>query len=190
MPVENGVKKRGDSNTEGSSGSGSINTPGSIDSYRTAGPNPPRASVAGAVNVMALPNGEAEKSTQSNQEYNVEDDEVDNHTMTRMLQDGAGRLIYIGDASSLSFVQLLRMIVETVIGPTSFSMDPARHMITEGKLSLGLNTPLTYALPEKNTAVMLVDSFFTNVSNLDHCVYRADIIRPMDLSRSSMRRPS
>ena len=190
MPSENGVRKRGNSNTDGSSGNGSIDTPSSIDSYRTAGANPPRASVAGAVNVMPLPNGEAGNKSQSDQESNVEDDEVDNHTMTRMLQDGAGRLIYIGDASSLSFVQLLRMIVETVIGPTSFSMDPARHMITEAKLSLGLNTPVTYALPEKTTAVMLVDSFFTNVSIFKHCVYRADIARPMDSSRSLMKRPS
>lgn len=94
------------------------------------------------------------------------EDEVDNHTMTRMLEDSSGRLIYIGDASSLSFLQLLRMIVETVAGPTPFSLDPGRHSITEAKLSLSPNTHMTHLLPKKQTALILVDSFFTNVSQL------------------------
>ena len=49
------------------------------------------------------------------------DEEVDNHTMTRMLDDGSGMLIYMGDSATLSFLQLLRVIVESVMGPTIFS---------------------------------------------------------------------
>ncbi|KAM0802148.1 fungal-specific transcription factor domain-containing protein [Usnea florida] len=41
------------------------------------------------------------------------DEEADNQTMTRMLEDVTGRLVYIGDASTLSFLALIRMIVET-----------------------------------------------------------------------------
>ena len=91
------------------------------------------------------------------------DEEADNHTMTRMLDDGTGRLIYVGDAASLSFLQLLRMIVETTAGPSPFTMDPERHRITETTLSLSPDTELTHLLPEKQTALILVDSFFVNV---------------------------
>ena len=81
-----------------------------------------------------------------------------------MLEDGTGRLIYIGDASTLSFLQLLRMIVETTVGPSPFTTDPERHKIKETVLSLPLDTELTHLLPEKQTALILVDSFFVNVS--------------------------
>lgn len=84
--------------------------------------------------------------------------------MTRMLEDGTGRLIYIGDASTLSFLQLLRMIVETTVGPSPFTMDPDRHRLIEIPFSLSPNTELTHLLPEKRTALILVDSFFVNVS--------------------------
>ena len=84
--------------------------------------------------------------------------------MARMLEDGKGRLIYIGDASTLSFLQLLRMIVETAVGPSPFTLDPERHKITETPLYLPLDTELTRLLPEKHTALILVDSFFVNVS--------------------------
>ena len=92
------------------------------------------------------------------------DEEADNQTMVRMLEDGSGRLIYFGDASTLSFLQLLRMVVETAVGPSSFSMDPERHRIMETPISLPPKTELTHLLPEKQTALILVDSFFVNVS--------------------------
>ena len=92
------------------------------------------------------------------------DEEADNQTMARMLEDGKGRLIYVGDASTLSFLQLLRMIVETAVGPSPFTLDPERHKITETPAYLPPDTELTRLLPEKHTALILVDSFFVNVS--------------------------
>ncbi len=92
-----------------------------------------------------------------------EDEVVDNHTMTRMLDDGTGRVIYIGDSATLSFLQLLRMIIETVAGPTAFSLDPTRHTMIETQLSLPPDLKLTHRLPTKETAMILVDSFFVNV---------------------------
>ena len=91
------------------------------------------------------------------------DEEADNQTMARMLEDGRGRLIYIGDASTMSFLQLLRMIVETAVGPSPFTLDPERHKITETPFHLPSDTELTHLLPEKYTALVLVDSFFVNV---------------------------
>ena len=92
------------------------------------------------------------------------DEEANNHTMARMLDDGTGRLVYVGDASTLSFLQLLRMIVETAAGPSPFTLDPERHKITESPLSLPPDTERTHLLPGKQTALILVDSFFVNVS--------------------------
>lgn len=92
------------------------------------------------------------------------DEEADNQTMARMLEDDRGRLIYIGDASTLSFLQLLRMIVETAVGPSAFTLDPERHKIMETPFSFAPDTELTHLLPEKHTALILVDSFFLNVS--------------------------
>ena len=92
------------------------------------------------------------------------DEEADNHTMTRMLEDSTGRLVYMGDASTLSFLQLLRMIVETTEGPSPFTMDPERHKIKEIPFSLPKDTELTHLLPDRQTALILVDSFFVNVS--------------------------
>ena len=92
------------------------------------------------------------------------DEEADNQTMVRMLADDRGRLIYIGDASTLSFLQLLRMIVETAVGPSPFTTDTERHKIIETPSHLPPNRELTRLLPEKHTALILVDSFFLNVS--------------------------
>lgn len=92
------------------------------------------------------------------------DEEADNQTMARMLEDGRGRLIYIGDASTISFLQLLRMIVETAVGPSPFTLDPDRHKIIETPFNLSPDTELTHLLPEKHIALILVDSFFVNVS--------------------------
>ena len=84
--------------------------------------------------------------------------------MARMLEDGRGRLVYFGDASTLSFLQLLRMIVETAVGPSPFTLDPERHKILETPFYLPPDTGLTHLLPERHTALILVDSFFVNVS--------------------------
>ena len=93
------------------------------------------------------------------------DEEADNHTMTRMLEDDTGRLVYIGDASTLSVLPLIRMIVETTAGPSPFTMDPERHKIEETPFSLPPDTKLSHLLPEKQTALILVDCFFINVSS-------------------------
>lgn len=72
-------------------------------------------------------------------------------------------LVYVGDAANISFLQLLRMIVETTAGSSPFTLDPERHRIVEAKMSLSHDLNLTHSLPEKATVLILVDSFFTNV---------------------------
>lgn len=58
------------------------------------------------------------------------------YSQSRMLQDPTGRVLYIGDSATLSFLQLLRMMVETVVGSSPFTNDPRRHKIVEGQYSL------------------------------------------------------
>ena len=127
----------------------------------------------------AFPNGTAGAKNSSQRQHDTKpqlrvllqhestsdgDEEVDNHTMTRMLEDGTGRLIYVGDSATLSFLQLLRMIVENVAGPSPFSLDPGRHAITETQLSLLPNVQLTHQLPSRETSLVLIEAFFVHVS--------------------------
>jgi hypothetical protein len=56
------------------------------------------------------------------------------------------------------------MIIENVAGPSPFTLDPSRHRIVEGTISLPANTRQTHLLPDKPTANVLVDAYFTNVS--------------------------
>lgn len=59
------------------------------------------------------------------------------------------------------------MIVENIAGPSPFTMDPRRHMIVETVIELPQNTRRTHLLPDRVTAIVLVESFFNNVSSHD-----------------------
>ncbi|RYC58363.1 hypothetical protein CHU98_g7846 [Xylaria longipes] len=62
-------------------------------------------------------------------------DEAEVYPQNRMLQDSTGRLLYIGDSATLSYLQWIRMIVENISGPSEFTTDPRRHMIMENTIS-------------------------------------------------------
>lgn len=83
-----------------------------------------------------------------------------------MLQDPTGRVLYIGDSATLSFLQLLRMMVETVAGGSPFTNDPRRHKIVEGQYSLPPGYRHTHLLPDLQTARVLADAFFINTHGL------------------------
>ena len=190
MP-EDRPKKRLRTSEDGPDESGTTDNPGEDWSlYRAAGANHPKANVTEAFNVMPTHEETLNSKLQSDHASSADDEEVDNFTLVRLLEDGAGKLIYIGDASSLSFVQKLRTLVNKVIGPNSFSEDPARHMITEAKLSLGPNMVLTYSMPERRTSIMLVGYYFTNVSEPGLLVSTINSCRPTDSFRFSMKRVS
>jgi hypothetical protein len=88
------------------------------------------------------------------------------YSQSRMLQDPTGRVLYIGDSATLSFLQLLRMMVETVAGPSPFTNDPKRHKIVEGQYSLPPGYRHTHLLPDIQTALVLVEAFFINTHGL------------------------
>lgn len=89
--------------------------------------------------------------------------EADNQTMSRMVRDPTGRQIYVGDAATIAFLQIIRQIVESNVGVCALTQDPKRDELTEVHLKLPANVHLTYQLPEKQTALILVDAYFTQV---------------------------
>lgn len=71
-------------------------------------------------------------------------------------------VVYLGDSASLSYLDTIRRLVESTIGPCNFTNDVHKGKLVEGSISTGL-TP-TYVLPDKEAADFLLESFFSNVS--------------------------
>ena len=80
-------------------------------------------------------------------------------------------LVYVGDTATLSFLQRIRVMVETTKGSSLFMQDPARHFLTENALSLAPSVKTTHMLPERQTSLVLLASFFDNVSSHRHSLY-------------------
>jgi len=80
--------------------------------------------------------------------------------------------VYLGDSATLSFLQIVRMMVESVAGQSPFTTDPRRHKIMESQFSLPSNTPITQLLPDQRTALILVESFFIGVCLFSNLSWR------------------
>ncbi|KAI0099672.1 fungal-specific transcription factor domain-containing protein [Nemania sp. FL0031] len=104
------------------------------------------------------------RSKLSNASIAAEEAEV--YPQNRMLQDSTGRLLYIGDSATLSYLQWIRMIVDNISGPSDFTGDPRRHMIMENAISLPYELRPTGVLPDQRTAEILISSFFTNTAGV------------------------
>lgn len=109
------------------------------------------------------------------------DEEAVVYSQTRMLQDPTGRLLYIGDSGSLSYLQLIRMVVENVSGPSPFTTDPRRHKIVESGLSLPPSYRPTHLLPDKASAIILADAFFVNTQGLAMVFDRETFFTELDM---------
>jgi hypothetical protein len=72
--------------------------------------------------------------------------------------------VYIGDSATLSFLQVIRILLEPLCGRCAFIDDPRRHRITEPQFTLNSALRLNQLLPDIKTAHVLVESFFLNVS--------------------------
>ncbi|KAF7546860.1 hypothetical protein G7046_g9182 [Stylonectria norvegica] len=84
-----------------------------------------------------------------------------------MLQDPTtGRLLYVGDSAALSYLQLIRMVVEDIAGESQFTLDPSRHKITEPSSTVPESNVPRCVLPDRETADVLVESFFINTHGL------------------------
>lgn len=83
---------------------------------------------------------------------------------TRVCLADSGKLVYLGDSATLSYLQFIRMIVESVDGPSQFTMDPSRHRLMELTTSLPPDYRTSLLLPDRRTADVLIRSYLTNVS--------------------------
>ncbi|KAH8800615.1 fungal-specific transcription factor domain-containing protein [Xylogone sp. PMI_703] len=97
----------------------------------------------------------------------------------RMLQDPTGRLLYLGDSAALSYLQLIRMIIENAAGPSPFTSDTERHRIVEPLITLPADLHQTHLLPDKQTAHVLLQSYFINTNGLLEVFDRNEFICTM-----------
>lgn len=96
---------------------------------------------------------------------------------------------YVGDSATLSYLQIIRKDVESIAGPSPFTADPHQHQIVESTACLPQNIRNAHLLPERKTAVILVDSFFINVSELRSLLAERELLttnRHVDFSKSSI----
>ena len=61
--------------------------------------------------------------------------------LARLLRDGKGKFMYVGDSANLSFLQNIRRLVKSSIGDCSLTTDPLRHALVE---SMNTTKPTPY----------------------------------------------
>lgn len=132
--------------------------------------------------IHSQPAREPEFESHSRQSTTSGGDEVaEVYTETRMLQDPTGRLLYLGDSSTLSFLQFIRMIVESVDGPSQFTMDPSRYRLMELTSALPPDTRSSLLLPDRRTADILIKSYLINTSSLIEVFDRKAFMRQLNV---------
>ena len=70
--------------------------------------------------------------------------------VARLLRDGQGKFMYIGDSASLSFLQTVRRIVSSSIGRCEFTEDTSRHSMLEAFQSNPSTQPTSLIPPPRN----------------------------------------
>ncbi|KXG51359.1 Copper fist DNA-binding [Penicillium griseofulvum] len=70
--------------------------------------------------------------------------------VARLLRDGQGKFMYIGDSASLSFLQSLRRVVTSSIGRCEFTEDNSRHSMLEAFQSNPSTQPGALVTPPSN----------------------------------------
>ncbi len=78
--------------------------------------------------------------------------------------------VYIGDSATLSYLHLFRLMVESIVGKSSFTDDPRRKNIVENVVELPAHIQPPSMLADRQTANVLVESFFTNVRLRPHAI--------------------
>ncbi|KAK4171202.1 fungal-specific transcription factor domain-containing protein [Triangularia setosa] len=141
---------------------------GSTLSSPTA-PLPPPLTGRGHVKKVSIHGTKKLPSRSNTGNANGYAEETNIYTETRMLQDQSRRLLYIGDASTLSILQLIRIIVESTSGAemgSPFIDDPKRHRIQETIIDFPENTRVPTLLPDQETTQVLIASYFTNTCGI------------------------
>lgn len=65
--------------------------------------------------------------------------------LARLLRDGKGKFMYVGDSANLSFLQNIRRLIKSSIGDCALTTDPLRHVLVE---SMPTTKPSPFPAPD------------------------------------------
>jgi hypothetical protein len=85
--------------------------------------------------------------------------------VARLLRDGQGKFMYIGDSASLSFLQSLRRVVTSSIGRCEFTEDNSRHSMLEAFQSNPSAQPGALVSPPSNDEAQRLARQFVLATN-------------------------
>lgn len=100
--------------------------------------------------------------------------------LARLLRDGHGKFIFVGDSSNLAFLQNIRRLARTTIGESGLTTDPMRHGMIEAipPHDGSPRTPSTVNLkPTKGEAEDLVNHYMLAASGVVDLFDRADLLQ-------------
>jgi hypothetical protein len=100
--------------------------------------------------------------------------------LARLLRDGKGKFMYVGDSANLSFLQNIRRLVKSSIGDCSLTTDPLRHALVENmpttnSTSYGAPSGHTELKPGLSEAKELVQQYLAATSGV------LDLFDPVDI---------
>ncbi|KAJ5864287.1 uncharacterized protein N7529_006203 [Penicillium soppii] len=85
--------------------------------------------------------------------------------VARLLRDGQGKFMYIGDSASLSFLQSVRRVVTSSIGRCEFTEDNSRHSMLEAFQNNPGNQPSPLVEPPTNEEAQRLARQFVLATN-------------------------
>jgi len=99
--------------------------------------------------------------------------------LARLLRDGHGKFIFVGDSSNLAFLQNIRRLARTAIGDCALTTDPMRHAMIEAiPNTVSFRTPSSVSLkPTKAEAQDLVHHYMLAASGAIDLFDKADIMQ-------------
>ncbi|KAJ9653299.1 hypothetical protein H2198_007488 [Neophaeococcomyces mojaviensis] len=102
--------------------------------------------------------------------------------LARLLRDGHGKFIFVGDSSNLAFLQNIRRLARNAIGESSLTSDPMRHgMIEAIPTAKETSTPRARSMsnmkPSKTEAEELVNNYIMAASGVVDLFDKADIMQ-------------
>lgn len=100
--------------------------------------------------------------------------------LARLLRDGKGKFIYVGDSANLSFLQNIRRLVKSSIGDCALTTDPLRHALVERKTTTnptpyGGSNEHSERQPSLSEAKELVQQYLVATSGV------LDLFDPVDI---------
>lgn len=100
--------------------------------------------------------------------------------LARLLQDGHGKFIFIGDSGNLAFLQNIRRLARTAIGESGLTLDPMRHGLIEALPAKDQDPrrPSSVELrPSRAEAEDLVNHYMLAVSGAIDLFDKSDILQ-------------